>query len=46
MNFYKPDSQYNEGMKPLIYSRKMASEKNIGWMREGEKICYYQSNFK
>jgi hypothetical protein len=37
----KPDSTYNEGMRPLIYSRRNAEENKIGWMRDGDNICYY-----
>ena len=31
VNFMKPDSNYNQGMKPLIYSVKEAEESRIGW---------------
>jgi hypothetical protein len=31
-------------MKPLIYSKKEADATKQGWIRDGEKICYYQSN--
>ena len=27
----KPDSNYNMGMKPLIYSVKEAEQSKIGW---------------
>lgn len=36
MNLIKPESSYNEGMKPLFYSTKEASEESgIGWERCG-----------
>ena len=31
VNFMKPDSNYNQGMKPLIYSVKEAEQTRIGW---------------
>ncbi|CAI2382279.1 unnamed protein product [Moneuplotes crassus] len=45
-NFFKSDSLYNQGMKPLIYSKKKQEEDGIGWYRGGENICYYQNNTK
>lgn len=42
VNFMKPDSNYNQGMKPLIYSVKEAQENRIGWQRDGHNIAYYQ----
>jgi len=41
LNLCKPDSLYNEGMKILVYSEKMAALKDIGWHRAGTKISYY-----
>ena len=41
LNLCKPDSLYNEGMKILVYSEKMAAHKDIGWHRSGTKIAYY-----
>jgi hypothetical protein len=38
-NFSKPDSLFNEGMKPLIYS----SKSKRGWTRTGANIQYYYS---
>ncbi|CAI2375593.1 unnamed protein product [Moneuplotes crassus] len=45
-NFQKPDSLYNQGMKPLVYSTKKVEEDGIGWYRGGENICYYQNSTK
>ena len=39
----KPDSNYNQGMKPLIYSVKEAELNKVGWQRDGFNIAYYQS---
>jgi len=41
INFVKPDSSFNDGMKPLIYSEKEVEARNIGWVRAGEDISYY-----
>ena len=41
VNLMKPDSNYNMGMKPLVYSVKEAAERQIGWQREGSNISYY-----
>lgn len=42
----KPDSLYNQGMKPLAYSKKEAEYKNIGWHRTATDIAYFASNKK
>ena len=34
VNFMKPDSTYNKGMRPLVYSLKEADISQIGWHRE------------
>lgn len=44
INFVKPDSQYNDGMMPLFYSKKEADNNNVGWYRSGYDIAYYQNN--
>ena len=46
VNLMKPDSNYNQGMKPLIYSCTDAEKKKIGWHRDGFNIAYYQSSRK
>lgn len=43
INFVKPDSSYNEGMKPLVYSVKESEAKENGWYRAGEAIAYFQN---
>ena len=42
VNLMKPDSNYNQGMRPLLYSTKEAEESRIGWQRDGFNIAYYQ----
>ena len=41
VNLMKPDSNYNQGMKPLVYSVKQAENINLGWHRDGFNIAYY-----
>lgn len=43
VNLVKPDSSYNHGMKPLIYSKKDAEVRKLGWHRSGKDIKYYPS---
>ena len=40
-NMLKPDSLYNHGLKPLMYSLKRQREESTGWHRTGEQILYY-----
>ncbi|XP_040584664.1 cytosolic carboxypeptidase 3 isoform X2 [Mesocricetus auratus] len=44
VNFTKPSSLYNRGMRPLFYSEKEAKIHNIGWQRIGDQIKYYKNN--
>jgi hypothetical protein len=40
----KPESSFNQGMKPLVYSKKEADREDgngIGWLRDGQNICYF-----
>ena len=37
----KPESTYNMGMKPLIYSVKDDEKNGLGWQRDGINIAYY-----
>ena len=46
INFLKKDSLYNHGMKPLFYSEKTAERKQLGWMRRGHHIKYFQNYIK
>lgn len=46
VNLMKPDSNYNQGMKPLIYSVRQAETQQMGWHRDGFNISYYQSSRK
>ncbi|OMJ74656.1 hypothetical protein SteCoe_26367 [Stentor coeruleus] len=46
INMVKPNSLYNFGLKPCVYSEKNARNKHIGWIRDGQDICYYQNTIK
>jgi len=46
LNLCKPDSLYNEGMKVLVYSERMAAHKDIGWHRAGTNIGYYSNGLR
>jgi Cytosolic carboxypeptidase N-terminal domain len=39
-NFTKPDSLYNQGMKPVFYSKKSGK----GWIRAGTQVRYFYSS--
>jgi len=40
----QPDSLYNSGMRPLMYSEWLAANQNVGWFRTGSDIRYYRNN--
>ncbi|XP_053321137.1 cytosolic carboxypeptidase 3 [Spea bombifrons] len=44
VNFRKPNSLYNQGMRPLVYSEIEAKTHRVGWHRVGEEIKYYKNN--
>ena len=46
INLIKPDSLFNHGMRPLMYSDAMAKKNGRGWIRTGNDICYYQNSMK
>jgi hypothetical protein len=41
INLLKPDSLYNHGMRPLMYSEIEAKKFGKGWYRAGKDVCYY-----
>jgi hypothetical protein len=41
INFTKPKSLFNEGMKVLMFSEKKLEQENTGWYRGGEDISYF-----
>ncbi|XP_053108786.1 cytosolic carboxypeptidase 3 isoform X3 [Hemicordylus capensis] len=44
VNFTKPTSLYNRGMRPLLYSEAEAKVHKVGWQRTGDEIKYYKNN--
>ncbi|XP_050666661.1 cytosolic carboxypeptidase 1-like isoform X3 [Leptidea sinapis] len=45
VNCEKSDSQFNFGMKPVMYSVKEAVLGRPGWVRAGSDICYYRNSY-
>ena len=43
INMYKSNSLYESGMRPLMYSTKGAAIQNIGWIRCGKNIKYFET---
>jgi hypothetical protein len=46
VNLLKPDSLYNHGMRPLMYSEAQARLLGQGWRHAGKDVCYYQNSMK
>lgn len=46
MNYSKPDSMFNFGMKVSCYSEKKAQDEKISWHRTGENIKYFMNGVK
>ena len=44
VNYDKPDSVYNRGCKPCIYSEKRFKQTGIGWTRANTSDTYYYCN--
>src|SRR5690242_15195442 len=45
INMEKPTSEFNNGMKPLLYSEYLANTYQTGWRRAGEDIVYYKNQY-
>lgn len=45
INLCKPDSLFNQGLQPVVYSVKDAHLKHIGWRRSGSEIYYFSNSF-
>ncbi|KAG9398270.1 hypothetical protein AC1031_014863 [Aphanomyces cochlioides] len=41
VNLYKPDSLFNSGLQPVVYSVESAETQALGWYRAGRNVCYY-----
>nr|CAD7599970.1 unnamed protein product [Timema genevievae] len=46
INCEKQNSQFNFGMKPLLYSVREATLGRTGWVRTGRDICYYRNSYQ
>ncbi|XP_039714379.1 cytosolic carboxypeptidase 4 [Pteropus medius] len=46
INCEKPNSQFNYGMQPTLYSVKEALLGRPTWMRTGYEICYYKNHYR
>lgn len=45
INLTKPDSLFNQGMKPVIYGVNASRTKNLGWLRSGSNISYFSNSY-
>lgn len=45
VNCEKVNSQFNFGMRPVLFSVKEAMEGNPYWRRDGSEIAYYKNHF-
>ncbi|XP_061451199.1 cytosolic carboxypeptidase 4 isoform X2 [Rhineura floridana] len=46
INCEKPNSQFNFGMQPVMYSVKEALQGRPHWIRVGYDICYYKNHYR
>ncbi|KAH0620046.1 hypothetical protein JD844_014575 [Phrynosoma platyrhinos] len=46
INCEKPNSQFNFGMQPVMYSVKEALQGRPHWIRVGYDICYYKNHYQ
>nr|XP_058146560.1 cytosolic carboxypeptidase 4 [Dasypus novemcinctus] len=46
INCEKPNSQFNYGMQPIMYSVKEALLGRPTWIRTGYEICYYKNHYR
>ena len=46
LNYSKPDSLFNYGMKISVYSDKKSEKDNIGWHKDCEDIRYYENGIR
>ena len=45
VNLTKPDSLFNLGMRPVVYSCHDAAHKGYGWLRGGSDVSYYANPY-
>ena len=46
LNYSKPDSLFNYGMKISVYSEKKSEANNMGWHKDGEDIRYFMNGIR
>lgn len=46
LNYSKPDSLFNYGMKVSVYSEKKQEKEQVAWHKAGRNISYTQNNLK
>ena len=46
LNYSKPDSLFNYGMKVAIYSDREAETRKVGWHKGGDDIAYYANGIR
>ncbi|KAM6181264.1 cytosolic carboxypeptidase 4 [Erethizon dorsatum] len=46
INCEKPNSQFNYGMQPTLYSVREALLGRSTWIRTGHDICYYKNHYR
>jgi len=44
VNLLKPDSLFNEGMKPVVFSGARSAEDGTTWHHAGYDISYFKNN--
>ncbi|GMF14986.1 unnamed protein product [Phytophthora lilii] len=45
VNLCKPNSLFNQGLQPVVYSVRDAHQKGKGWIRSGTDIYYFANSF-
>ena len=45
INLMKYESLYNNGMKPLVFSKQKQEELGVKWHRDGSAISYYRNSY-
>jgi murein tripeptide amidase MpaA len=45
-NLLKPDSLYNSGMQPVVYSKVREARDCVGWLRGGSHTRYYKNSVR
>ena len=45
VNMSKSESLFNFGMKPTVFSMMRYEKRKVGWLREGQKVSYEESQY-